>query len=588
MTRENASSLRCYCTSPTPSHHCKYGLQYLLLSLLVVLLPAGNSLAQSVPAETVRGYLWPASTEEFRKAEATVAEWDQRGLTRAEFTRLEQILRAGRPRLEPVPGDGAAQQLTAESPNGSIPFLFSLPPAYSTVRAWPLMVAMHGGPPGSAEQAVRSAGRMLSVWEQSSAQEGWIVLAPAMVSTARMGEYTAERLPYEIFHPEDFRAVVEQASRHFRIDPDRIVSTGISLGSNFSIAYAASHPDWLSAIVPVSTEGESRQALLKNLFAVPTYVLEGTQDRNIRTISGPRAMEAILAREAYDFVYLEMSDRAHEGFTEHYPDVLRWLASRPRQLYPKRVLRSPHAGIAPLSRRVYWVESENAEGMIEARVTGASRIEVSAWNASRVTLYLHDRLVNLDAPIEVRINGQQAFRGLVSRSLRTTLEEARASGDSARILAARISLDVPRGDSAQAVGRRLARSLSPTIPEGQLSFWEMYAVRALEERFPNLGFKLVEKPLPASLAPLPNQLGWQVTEVETSGPLAAAGLKPGDLILRFGDHLSFADSAQDLLFHLRRELRTQPSEYEVEVWRDGGLQKIRFELALGNYREQLQ
>ena len=55
------------------------------------------------------------------------------------------------------------------------------------------MVAMHGDLPGSAEQAIRSAGRMLSIWAESSAQEGWIVVAPAMVGTARKGEYTAER-----------------------------------------------------------------------------------------------------------------------------------------------------------------------------------------------------------------------------------------------------------------------------------------------------------------------------------------------------------------------------------------------------------
>ena len=253
-------------------------------------------------------------------------------------------------------------------------------------------------------------------------------------------------------------------------------------------------------------------------------------------------MEEILAREAYDFVYLEMSDRAHEGFTEHYPDVLRWLASRPRRLYPKRVLRSPHAGIAPLSRRVYWVESDNAEGMMEAQVVGPGQIEVSAWNTPRVTLYLHDRLVNLDAPIQVRINGHEAFRGQIARSLKTTLEDVKTNGDSARGSAARLSLDVPRGDSADEAGKRFAQSLRPTMPAGQLSFWEMYAVRALEERFPSLGLELVEKPLPTPLSPITNQLGWQVTEVNDEGPLGSAGLKPGDLIVRFGDHHLFADS----------------------------------------------
>src|SRR5438477_397534 len=92
-------------------------------------------------------------------------------------------------------------------------------------------------------------------------------------------------LSRERFHdPEQARAVIAALRARYRINPDRIVSTGISLGSNYSIAFAASHADWLSAIVPVSTEGDSRELLLRNLRNVPVYVLEGSLDRNIRAI----------------------------------------------------------------------------------------------------------------------------------------------------------------------------------------------------------------------------------------------------------------------------------------------------------------
>ena len=194
------------------------------------------------------------------------------------------------------------------------------------------------------------------------------------------------------------------------------MSTGISLGSNYSIAFAASHPDWFSAIVPVSTEGDSRELLLRNLKTVPVYILEGSQDRNIRGISGPRALRDIVSGFGYDLTYREFGDRAHEGFQEHYDDVLRWLETRPRQAYPREVLRVPNTAITPLGRRVHWVEADTRQAFVHAAITGPSRVDITARWARRLNVYLHDRLVNLDEPLEIRVNGVPAFSGKAARS----------------------------------------------------------------------------------------------------------------------------------------------------------------------------
>ena len=63
-------------------------------------------------------------------------------------------------------------------------------------------------------------------------------------------------------------------------------------------------------------------------------------------------MRDIVTSFNYDLTYREFGDRAHEGFQEHYADVLRWLEARPRQVYPREVLRVPNGAIMPISRRV--------------------------------------------------------------------------------------------------------------------------------------------------------------------------------------------------------------------------------------------
>ncbi|MFQ5766911.1 MAG: hypothetical protein ACE5ID_02885, partial [Acidobacteriota bacterium] len=356
--------------------------------------PAGEGPTVLFDARAVRSALWPGSTKasygEGRPPAGDGAGAPGQGLSLAQLHDVEEWLRQG-PDL-PDPQPAAAMEtdrvvtLEVHLPGDiSIPVLVRPPSHDQARRQWPMLLAMHGGPVGDDGEALAAARRMIKVWAQAAERHGWLVAAPAMTMTVAAGPYTPQRLPYEIFHPEEAEAVIQAVRSRFSINPDRIVSTGISLGSNFSIAFAAANPDRFAAIVPVSTEGDSREELLRNLAGVPAYILEGSQDRNIRKISGPRAMSSILDGFGDDLVYREFPDRSHEGFQEHYDDVLNWLDSRPRRPYPRTVLRVPHQGIMPLSRRLYWVESDTRQGLIKAEIQARHRVEIAARRVRRIT-----------------------------------------------------------------------------------------------------------------------------------------------------------------------------------------------------------
>jgi len=428
---------------------------------------------------------------------------------------------------------------------------------------------------------------MLRVWAEAAENAGWIVAAPALTPSVTAGTRTEQRLPYELFHPEQARAVIAALRARYRINPDRLVSTGISLGSNYSIAFGTSHPGWFSAIVPVSTEGDSRELLLRNLKTTPTYILEGSQDKNIREISGPRALRDIVSGFDYDLTYREFGDRAHEGFQEHYDDVLRWLETRPRQAYPRDVLRVPNGAITPMSRRVHWIEADTRQAFVHAEITGPSRIDITARWARKLKVYLHDRLVNLDQPVEIRVNGVPAFSGKAARSALTALSGARARGDERLIFAAEISVDVPATPASVAVAERAFDALTPKRPEGTLSFWEMFATRALEERVPSLGLDGAEEALPSGVTAAGEQVAVRLRQVAPAGPMAAAGLKAGDLLLEVGGEPFFRGrGALTALHHwLIRDLRGEPAPYTVVAWRDGRRVESTVRMALGAYVE---
>ncbi len=187
-----------------------------------------------------------------------------------------------------------------------------------------------------------------------------------------------------------------------------------------------------------------------------------------------------------------------------------------------------------------------------------------------MTLFLNDRLVDLDQPIEIWVNGERVFKGAVERSIRTALQEARRLNDERRVYAARVAVAVPATDAAIARGRELWQELAPQHPEGQLSFWEMYATRALEERFPNVGFTGDEVPFPASVAPsAPEQVAVRVVHVEADGPAAKAGVRTGDLLITVGGEPFFRGRGGVPGLHrwMMRELRTTPADYPITVWR---------------------
>jgi len=290
-----------------------------------------------------------------------------------------------------------------------------------------------------------------------------------------------------------------------------------------------------------------------------------------------------------DVVYREFGDRAHEGFQGHYPDVIRWLNVRPRRHDPLEVFRISHTAIIPVSRRVHWIETDARAGLVHARVTTRGRIDIRARWTKEVRVYLNDRLVELDKPVEIWVNGQKAFQGLVPRSIPFALDQARTLADERRIYAGSVRVRVPDSPESRREGEELWKEVSPTHEEGILSFWEMYAMRALEERFPSLGLQGEEATLPVEYPGAPEQVVVRISALEPGSPFRAGGVRAGDLLVEVGGEPFFQglgglDGLHDWLL---RELRGQEREYSVLVLRDGDLLELSVRLGLGAYQGEV-
>jgi predicted peptidase len=168
---------------------------------------------------------------------------------------------------------------------------------------WPLMIFLHGsgergvdlsrvttnGPP---EQAV--AGRAFP----------FILVAP---QAERGDSWDSDAI-------EALRA--DLVSAH-PIDADRVMVTGLSMGGYGAWNYAASYPDRVAAIAPVSGVGDTERA--RRVARVPVWAFHGKLD-DVVPIDGDLAMVAAVRRVGGWCRFTIYPDTGHDAWDQAYDD----------------------------------------------------------------------------------------------------------------------------------------------------------------------------------------------------------------------------------------------------------------------------
>ena len=70
--------------------------------------------------------------------------------------------------------------------------------------------------------------------------------------------------------------LIERIREEFEVDPDRIVVTGFSLGGMGTWSFAGSHPDLVSAAVPIA--GRPTDEIVSSWGEIPVFAIHGDRD----------------------------------------------------------------------------------------------------------------------------------------------------------------------------------------------------------------------------------------------------------------------------------------------------------------------
>ncbi len=204
-----------------------------------------------------------------------------------------------------------------------------------------------------------------------------------------------------------------------QVDPNRVYLMGYSAGGDGVYQLAPRLADRFGAAAMMAGHPNESQPLgLRNLpFAILMGGRDSAYNRNTVAREWGDRLDALRGADPDGYAHRTIiyDDLGH-WMGGRDAEILPWLASHRRNAWPARIVWHQDD---VTHTRFYWlaVAPENASpgATVRASIDGQA-IEITSDDVDRVTLRLHDRLVDLNKPVIVSFNGEEVYRGTVART----------------------------------------------------------------------------------------------------------------------------------------------------------------------------
>lgn len=288
------------------------------------------------------------------------------------------------------------------------PYRLYLPSSYDGKKAMPMLVALHGTG-GDENKYFDHETYQSGIYKIEAEKQGLVILCP--LGTDGAGCPTEWRGEAEI----NVLAAIEDVQQRFRIDSDRIVCTGQSMGGTGTTYLCCRYPDIFAAGIPLaSTYGHV--SLVANLRDVPMLYTQGAKDWPIYAATGPIPITKEMKRLGYHGELWMIEGAEHNTFALSTPRVVEWTLKQKRVAHPRRIL---HRAYFPGHGKAWWAQIAGITNPgwyaeIDAHALEGNRIELAVKNASQVVLRPDPTLYDPAQALEISVAGKELFHGLCS------------------------------------------------------------------------------------------------------------------------------------------------------------------------------
>jgi len=208
--------------------------------------------------------------------------------------------------------EGTGVMHDGNEPGGRGGFSLYVPEYYTPDRAWPLVMALHGGS-GNGRNFLWS-------WLRDARSFGAILIAPTAVGNtwALMGE--------DVDTPSLMRILGTVQSR-WTIDPKRTLLTGMSDGGTFCYVSGLESTSPFTHLAPVAATFHPLMAEMadaERLRGLPIFLVHGRLDWMF-PVQVARQTRGLLSTAGADVTYRELDDLSHTYPREINAEILKWL-----------------------------------------------------------------------------------------------------------------------------------------------------------------------------------------------------------------------------------------------------------------------
>lgn len=194
-------------------------------------------------------------------------------------------------------------------------YLLYLPKDYEQQDKWPLVMFLHGGGErGDDLNLVKEHGPPYLV---SKGKDFPFILVSPQVP---MGKN---------FEPFELVALLDDLEKKYKVDPDRLYVTGLSMGGSGAWRLAAYAPNRLAAIVPLCSGGEP--GWTRNIGHLPVWAFHGAKDES--PVERAQALIDAHKRNGGDPKFTIYPDLGHDVWTVTYEnqEVYDWMLAQKRK-----------------------------------------------------------------------------------------------------------------------------------------------------------------------------------------------------------------------------------------------------------------
>jgi predicted peptidase len=225
------------------------------------------------------------------------------------------VMQSGTARSEDNPGSQREAKLDVRR-RVEMNYLLYLPQEYDTQETWPLVLFLHGaGERGDDLNLVKRHGppKLIAAGKHFP----FIVVSP--------------QCPRDSWwEPVSLIALLDHLAENYKVDPDRVYVTGLSMGGFGTWRLAAYAPERIAAIAPICGGGEKFWA--RNFSHVPTWAFHGAKDTGV-PLERTQMMVDALRDNGGEPKLTVYPEAGHDSWTVTYdnPQLYNWLLQQKRR-----------------------------------------------------------------------------------------------------------------------------------------------------------------------------------------------------------------------------------------------------------------